>query len=186
MLTASLANHADDLLQILELQSQNLKQHISDVEKIEQGFVTLHHDLVTLRQMNELGASVVIKDDGKVVAYALTMMPACRELIPDLYPMYSLLDKLAWKGMPLPSLNYYVMGQVCVAKDYRGMGLFEVLYNYHRKIYSSRFDLFVTEISTNNRRSLRAHEKVGFVVIHTHYDVLDEWAVVAWDWQPNV
>ena len=186
MLTATLANHADDLLQILELQALNLRQHISDAEKSEHGFVTLHHDLVTLRQMNELGPTVVIKNNGKVVAYALTMMPECRHLLPDLYPMYALLDKLSWKGVSLRSMNYYVMGQVCVAKEFRGKGLFEAMYRYHKKVYSSQFDLFVTEISTQNHRSLRAHEKIGFITIHTHFDVIDEWAVVAWDWRETV
>ncbi len=75
------------------------------------------------------------------------------------------------------------MGQICIAKVYRGQGLFEQLYNYHKEIYQPQFDLFVTEISTRNHRSLRAHEKVGFKTIHTHRDNLDEWRVVAWDWR---
>jgi RimJ/RimL family protein N-acetyltransferase len=74
------------------------------------------------------------------------------------------------------------MGQVCIAKPYRGRGLFKALFQHHKKIYQSQFDLFITEIATRNRRSMRAHEKVGFKVIHIHRDEMDEWNVVAWDW----
>ncbi|MEI9809865.1 MAG: hypothetical protein WDO16_19485 [Bacteroidota bacterium] len=95
----------------------------------------------------------------------------------------SLLDDLHWNNKPLNSYRFYVMGQICIAKVYRGQGLFEQLYNYHKEIYQPQFDLFVTEISTRNHRSLRAHEKVGFKTIHTHRDNLDEWRVVAWDWR---
>ncbi|MGI8582907.1 MAG: hypothetical protein ACR2KX_11945 [Chitinophagaceae bacterium] len=36
-------------------------------------------------------------------------------------------------------------------------------------------------IKTKNYRSQKAHEKVGFITIHTYNDALDEWNVVAWD-----
>jgi RimJ/RimL family protein N-acetyltransferase len=37
----------------------------------------------------------------------------------------------------------------------------------------------VTEVSTSNTRSLRAHARVGFEVVTTYRDATDEWAVVA-------
>ena len=172
----------DELEQILHLQQQNLKQNIGEREMKEQGFVTLQHDLQTLQQMNALAPAVIIKDDDKIVAYALSMLRECRLLIPDLEPMFALLDSVQWNSKPLSAYRYYVMGQVCIAKSYRGQGLFEALFQHHKKIYSSRFDLFITEISTSNRRSIRAHEKTGFRQIHTHRDELDEWSIVGWDW----
>jgi len=74
------------------------------------------------------------------------------------------------------------MGQICIDKTYRGKGIFNILYQKHKELYSHKYDLLVTEISVNNPRSLRAHEKVGFKIIHTYHDALDEWAVVVWDW----
>lgn len=179
---ATLATTIEDLRQILELQRQNLITHLDQSEIQSQGFVTLQHSLKTLQQMHELAPSVVIKDNSKVVAYALTMLKECRRIIPDLEPMFGLFDSLAWNDRSLNSYSFYVMGQVCIHKDYRGKGLFEQLYLYHKKIYSPKFELFLTEIATRNHRSLRAHEKVGFKTIHIHHDNLDEWAVVGWDW----
>jgi len=182
MLYPALTHSEQELQQILQLQQENHIENIDGSEMQAQGFVTLRHDAATLKQMHELAASVIIKEDDKVVAYALTMLRECRQLIPDLEPMFALFDNLDWNNKPLNSYRFYVMGQVCIAKPYRGKGLFEQLYAHHRKVYQSQFDLLVTEISTRNHRSLRAHEKTGFTTIHTHRDNLDEWRVVGWDW----
>lgn len=182
MLYPALANTTKDLQQILELQRQNLIPHLDQAAIQSQGFVTLQHSLTELEQMNNLAPSVVIKDNSKVVGYALTMLKECRQIIPDLEAMFQLFDTLTWNDKPLNKYSFYVMGQVCIHKDYRGKGLFEQLYLYHKKMYSSKFELLLTEIATRNHRSLRAHEKVGFKIIHIHRDSLDEWAVVGWDW----
>ena len=182
MLYATLVANTEELQQILQLQQQNFIENIDEEEMRSQGFVTLHHDPATLEQMHRLAPGVIIKDDNRVVAYALTMLKECRQLMPDLEPMFALFDQLSWDNRPLNSFRFYVMGQVCIAKKYRGQGLFEQLYEHHKKVYQSRFDLFVTEISTRNHRSLRAHEKIGFKTIYTHKDLLDEWVIVAWDW----
>lgn len=182
MFIPSLVQSVEELQQILLLQENNLLQHLSQEERQSQGFVTLQHDLPTLQKMHAISPSVIVKKDDVVVAYALTMGPGCQELIPGLEPMYALLNKLSWENKPLPAYNYYVMGQICIDKKYRGQGLFEMLYHYHRDIYSPQFNLFITEIATRNHRSLRAHGKVGFKIIHTHKDELDEWAVVGWNW----
>jgi len=182
MLYPTLANSTDELKQILQLQKENLRQYVTEAEMKSQGFVTLHHDLNALQRMHELGPSVIIKDQDRVVAYALTMFRECRELTPDLEPMFALLDQLSWSNKPLNDYRFYVMGQVCIARDYRGQGLFDELFSHHKKVYQSQFDLFITEIATRNVRSMRAHERVGFKTIHVHCDEIDEWAVVGWDW----
>jgi len=182
MLYPTLVSSGDELKQILQLQKENLRQHITEAEMKSQGFVTLHHDLNALRQMHELAPSVIIRDQYSVVAYALTMLRECRQLTPDLEPMFALLDQLSWNNKSLNDYRFYVMGQVCIAKNYRGQGLFDELFRHHKKIYQSRFELFITEIATRNVRSMRAHERVGFKTIHVHRDELDEWAVVGWDW----
>ncbi|HEX7903719.1 MAG TPA: GNAT family N-acetyltransferase [Chitinophagaceae bacterium] len=178
----ALTSTKDELKQILKLQEENLAGNIDKTEMESQGFVTLHHSYPVLEQMHNLAPSVLVKDDDTVAGYALTMLRECRQLIPDLEPMFALLDTLSWNNKPLNDQRFYVMGQICIAKKYRGMGLFDELYQYHKKIYQSQFDLFITEIATRNHRSIRAHERIGFKTIHTHRDELDEWVVVLWDW----
>ncbi len=182
MLRASLVNNTEELQQILQLQKENLVQFITEDESRSQGFVTMHHSPEVLLRMHEMAPSVIIKDNDRLVAYALTMLKECRHLVPALQSMFDLFDNLSWKNKPLNSYRYYVMGQICVAKQYRGKGLVNELYQYHKTIYSTQFDLFLTEIATRNHRSLKAHEKAGFQTIHIYRDHLDEWAVVGWDW----
>jgi len=78
--------------------------------------------------------------------------------------------------------RFYVMGQVCVGKPWRGKGVFDLLYQAHRRHLRARFDCSVTEVAMRNTRSLRAHERVGFTVIDRYRDQTDDWAVIRWDW----
>lgn len=182
MIQACLVSNNNELLQIIALQQKNLIRSLTDAERKEQGFLTIEHDPDTLKKMHALAPSVIIKDEDTVVAYALTELKECRTFVPGLEPMFAVIESLHWNGKPLSHYSYYTMGQICIAKEYRGQGLFEKLYLYHKEIYQSRFNLFITEISTSNHRSLRAHEKLGFRTVQVHKDHLDEWALVVWDW----
>lgn len=182
MVYSTLVNNEEELCQILQLQQSNLPKNISEEEIRSQGFVTFQHDLKTLQEFHELAPSVIVKDDEKVVAYALTVVHEARHIFPPMESMFVLLKRLQWKNKPFHQYRFYEMGQVCVAKEYRGKGIFEMLYQQHKKSYCNRYDLLVTKISTKNHRSLKAHEKVGFETVVIEKDNLDEWAVVVWDW----
>jgi L-amino acid N-acyltransferase YncA len=171
----------DDLRQILDLQRQNLKTRLSERDRQQQGFVTVHHSLEQLRLMQGTCPQVVARQQGRVVGYALAMLPRLGTLLPDLLPMFAILDQVPWRGKYLADYRYYVMGQVCVAEGSRGQGIFDGLYQQHNLLYSPDYDLLVTEISTSNPRSQRAHERVGFRTLLTHRDHVDEWNIVAWE-----
>ena len=184
MLKATLAAGSDDLLQILTLQKQNLIRNISKEEMQSQGFVTVNHSLEILEKMHHLAPSVVIKGEDKVVAYALTMLCECRNLVPELESMFERFESLQLKKKPLNDYSFYVMGQICIDKAYRGQGLFDQLYQKHKEEYQSNFDFILTEVATRNLRSLNAHKRIGFETINTYRDELDEWEVIVWDWKP--
>jgi GNAT superfamily N-acetyltransferase len=171
-----------ELQQILQLQKENLKQQVNNAEKESQGFVTVKHTISLLQQMHELAPSIIVKDGEQLAGYALVMLKECATLVPELVTMFEHFNILSWKGKPLCEYNYYAMGQVCVAKNYRGKGVFDLLYEKHREVYQHTFDFILTEISISNPRSQRAHERVGFVTINTYKDAIDEWNVVLWDW----
>lgn len=185
MVHLTLAQTEADLQGILTLQQKNLKRNLPLAVQQQQGFVTVEHDPAVLRQMNEAAPHVIAKDGDVVVAYALTMLPQFRNDVPELFPLFALLDSLPFAGKLLGEQAYYVMGQICVDENYRGQGLFDKLYHHHRATYSDRFSVFVTDISERNTRSRRVHKRVGFEDIHEFFDpVLDEtWIIVAWDWQ---
>lgn len=183
MLNATLVTTEEELHQILRLQQLYLRGNNDAAEEKEQGFVTVHHSFELLAQMHHLSPSIIIKDGDKVVAYALTMVNECRNLIPVLIPMFEMFDKIEYNHKALQEYKFYVMGQIGVHKDYRGKGLVAMLYNKHKEAYGGKYDFIITEISTSNARSMRAHEKAGFKTIHQFKDDADEWNIVLWDWK---
>jgi len=173
-----LVTHREELEQLLQLQAANLRDHVSPEQAAREGFVTVAHTLDVLERMHALAPSVIAKDGERLAGYALVMPVETRTFVPILEPMFQLLEKLSWRGRPLRDSPYYVMGQVCVAEEYRGQGVFDALYREHRASYGARFDCTVTEVATRNTRSMRAHTRVGFERIETYRDATDEWAVI--------
>lgn len=169
--------------ELLKLQQLNLKKNISAEEMVDQGFVTVEHDFEKLSAMNIALPQIVAVQNEKVVGYALSMPISFKNIIPELTPMCELLEGLDYKGKSLKNYSYYIMGQICIDKSVRGMGVFQQLYAEHAKEFGKQFDLIITEVSINNKRSMRAHEKVGFKTIHEYFDPEnnDTWAVVAWN-----
>lgn len=179
-----LSKNTEDLQGILNLQAANLPQNVSKKEALEQGFVTIHHSLELLESFQELEPQLIAKDDKDMVAYILAMTRASSDTIPLLIPMFEVFEEIELDGRPVSDYNYLVVGQVCVAKDYRGMGLFEQCYKAYRESFQNRYDFVITEISDKNPRSIRAHERVGFKEVHRYSaDHGSEWVVVLWDWR---
>ncbi len=176
------ANDTTDLHQILELQSANLSKNLSREERIKEGFVTVQHDFETLEMMNRPFPHIIAKHGDDVVAYALTMLPSMADKVPVLVPMFEMINDIVYEGKPLSITNYIVMGQICIAKEYRGIGIFQNLYIAMQNAYAYDFQYLITEISANNYRSQKAHKKVGFQVIKTFEDATDKWQLVLWKW----
>lgn len=168
-----------DLNQILSLQSANLKKKISKGQAAKEGFVTLEHDLDLLQKLNTPYPHAIAKADGKVVAYALVMLKEMRNAIPDLIPMFEQIDKVIFKDQKMADAKYFIMGQICIQKEFRGKGIFQKLYANLAQRLSSKFDFICTEIAARNLPSMKAHQKVGFVEIDRHVDNGEEWVVVA-------
>lgn len=182
MYTVSLVTCSDELEQIAALSKENLRVHLSAEEKQSQGFVTWEYTLPLLEKLQAIAPAVIVKYEDEVVGYALTALKETAEVMPVLTGMVSHLETLSFHGKPVKDHQYYIMGQICIAKDHRGKGLFDKLYQRHKEVYSSRFNLLVTEVSTSNQRSLQAHKKTGFQTIDTYRDDMDEWNVVVWNW----
>jgi hypothetical protein len=178
-----LHNNIDHLEGILELQNKNLKANLTKEEMVQQGFVTITHNLEVLYRMGGDYKHVLAMGDDKVIAYALSTSPEMVVLIPELKNLVKQIESLIIGERNLSSYEYLIMGQVCIDINYRGKGVFTQLYNTMREHYAEKVPYLITEISSSNRRSLRAHQKVGFREIHRHIDELDEWIIVLWDWQ---
>ena len=118
-----------------------------------------------LSAMNEKYPHIVAKEGNEVIGYTLVMLPEFGNKIPVLIPLFEKIDQLSYQENLLLETPYFVMGQVCVSKNYRGKGVFTGLYQQMKKEMSPHFKYIVTEIATRNTRSMRAHEKVGFEML---------------------
>ncbi|MBA2249946.1 MAG: GNAT family N-acetyltransferase [Chitinophagaceae bacterium] len=183
MLYTTVVTDEEELLQINEMNRLNLKIVLSPQEQQEQGFITWLYNISLLKEMHELAPSIIVKDEKQIVGYALVTPKESSSFHPDLKGMIDNLEIVNYKNNPLSTYSFYLMGQVCIHKDFRGKGIFDMLFQKHKELYSNTYDMLVTEISTKNLRSQKAHEKVGFKTIHTYKDELDEWNVVVWDWR---
>ncbi len=182
-MTVTMVTTGEELEQIVQLSQKNIRTNISEEEKSEQGFITWNYSFELLEQMNAQHPHIIVKDEDVVIGYALVALRDASRFHPDLKAMIDQLETLMYNNKKLSEYAYYVMGQICIDQAYRGKGVFGMLYQQHKKIFEKDFDFVITEISTANKRSLRAHEKVGFKTIYSYRDVVDEWDVVLWDWE---
>lgn len=170
-----------EVQQILDLQAQNHVSALSAETMARQGFVTVRHDPAVLQRMNRAAPAVIAKDGGRLAGYALVMPREFAADVPVLLPMFAMLNGLSWKGTPLrDNPRWFVMGQICVAEEYRGRGVFDGLYLKMKEAYGPQYDFTVTEVAERNARSLRAHERAGFQTLHAYPDETtgETWRVV--------
>lgn len=183
MLVATVVTTDDELIQINHLNQLNYRHHITNDERDKEGFVSWFYPLPLLQQTQAITPHVIVKEDDKVVAYALTLLREEAAFHKDLQEMFDNLTNVTYKGRLLTDYSIYCMGQICIDKPWRGKGVFAMLYSHHRQVFSPAYDMLITEVSASNPRSQRAHEKVGFKTIYTYTDANDEWNVIAWDWK---
>jgi len=184
MILYTTASNDRDLHGILDLQRANLPGQLSKEELEREGFVTVVHSLEDLRKLNRMECHVIAKEQDKVIAYLLAMTVQSKDDIPILVPMFEEFEKIWFDGRRITRYHFIVVGQVCVAKDFRGKGVLGNAYAKYKEEFQHRYDFAITEIAVANQRSLNAHRRIGFREIHT-YNSPDntEWRVVLWDWQ---
>lgn len=168
---------------ILDLQSENHLEILSAEEKKTQGFITVRHSLEQLQAMNIIAPHILALENEKVVGYLLAMTQKSRNHIPLLIPMFEQFDRLHLDGKSISDYRLMVVGQVCVGKNHRGQGLFDQLYKAYKEAYSATYDFAITEIALSNTRSMAAHQRIGFQVIHEFEDKTQAWAIVRWSWK---
>ena len=175
----TVAKTDEDLKQILALQKLNYKAYVSPEEAMSQGFVSIEHEFPLLKNMNADYPHIIAKSGDRVVGYALVMLRKFGDTVDILLPMFERINVLDWKGKSMTDSSYFIMGQVCVAKDFRGKGVFSGLYAEMKEKMKSDFDYLVTEVASRNTRSMRAHKKVGFeLLLNYGVEEGEEWNIV--------
>lgn len=172
-----------DLEGIRLLQQENLRGRIPEEEALREGFTTAVYTLDFLREMHACHPSVVAKADGRVVGYALVTFPELRDGHPLLNDLFGKLDTIRFRGRLLREAGYVVVGQLCVARGYRGIGLVQAMYALFRERLSGCFAYCACDVDRENPRSLKAHRRTGFEVVDTLAYGGAMWDVLVWDWR---
>ena len=171
MIQFKLTSTKDELKEIIELQQRNLPNSISLEEQQNQGFVTVQHTLGVLEKMHKAHPHVVATHNNKVIGYALCMLKEFKNVVPVLIPMFDQIDKEL-------SINYIVMGQVCINKNYRKKGVFRGLYNYMQENISKKYNAIITEVDIKNVRSSEAHKAIGFKTLKEYHSNNQNWELI--------
>jgi len=163
-----------ELEQILSLQKENLPSALSKKEIAKEGFVTIAHSFDLLDAMNKVCPHIIAKEEEKVIGYALCMHPKFGSEIDILKPMFKEISFVLSRGE-----KYMVMGQVCIGKAYRKMGLFQKLYKKMQDVIKPDFNCIITEVDALNKRSLNAHLAIGFVELKAYTSNGRKWHLIA-------
>jgi ribosomal protein S18 acetylase RimI-like enzyme len=97
--------------------------------------------------------------------------------------MFDIINSTDMEGKLLKDINYFVMAQICIDKQFRGIGIFKALYYSLADQMGSSFEKVIIEVSPNNIKSMFAHQNIGFEVINTvkNKEGLVDWNVMSWD-----
>jgi hypothetical protein len=173
MITYKQANTAKEIQQIIALQQRNLPKNLSQQEMEEQGFLTIEHTYELVLKMNMAFPHTLAKDGENVVGYALSMHPQFGNEIELLRAMFKKTETLVPNN-----LKCLVMGQICVAKPHRGLGIFRGLYKNMQRYTKDMFDVIITEVDVKNTRSMNSHKSVGFEELCRYSSVGRTWSFI--------
>ena len=182
MITIKLVSDEVELEGIKQLQVLNLHQNVTQSDALLEGYLSAEYSLSFLTEMHHAHPSIIAKHGDKVIGYALVSLKSIRQNHALLTELFDSIDQVSFNGDSLKNANYVVVGQLCVAKDFRGIGISRLLYNYFKENLSSKFQYCITDVATNNLRSLNAHLSIGFIVITSQVYGGINWNVVLWDW----
>lgn len=134
--------------------------------------------------MNTLEQSIIAKANGTVIGYLLAMTRESKSDIPILIPMFNAFDDVIYHKKKISEYKYLVVGQVCIAEDWRGQGILDNCYTEYKRHFRDKYDFAITEILDKNKRSINAHKRIGFEDVHSYpAPEGNEWKIVLWNWR---
>ena len=74
--------------------------------------------------------------------------------------------------------DFIAMGQICIDKQFRRKGVFRQLYQTMKTIVFPEFSSIVTEVDAENKRSLAAHQAIGFTDLTGYWSGSTFWKII--------
>lgn len=160
-----------DFESMVKLQNENLATRLPEDEK-QQGFLSGSFSQEQFSELNNDLAVIVCVDESSkpessVVGFLCASSVAFNQPYKLPATMTARFSNVTYKDRLLSDYSAVVAGPVCVDRNYRGQGVFESMYDCLLQNVPKEYDLISVLVSTNNPRSIRAHEKVGLETIDT-------------------
>ena len=165
------------------LQRENLRKLIGETEASKEGFLTAEYSMEMLQQMHQFQPSIIAKDGDTIAGYVIITTKDSYGQHPLLDSLFDSIDALNYNDTPLKDVNYILVGQLCVGKAYRGNGLVQKMYGFYQQSLNKEYQYLITDVAQENPRSIKAHLKTGFEIIHTIQYGGIGWDIVLWDWR---
>lgn len=155
-----------DVPTILDLHS---RYHLSSIapDDIAHGFVTTNFTPEQIEKLIEFEQGITVAYQGNQIAgYMMAASWDFWSQWPMFVYMIENLPGLACDNQPLTVENSYQYGPVCIAREFRGQGLLQRMFEYSRQHMMKRYPYLVTFINKKNLRSFSAHtQKIGLQVV---------------------
>lgn len=149
-----------DFEQLVDLQNTNSRNALS-AEQIRDGFLSAQFSAEQYERMNE-DLCVIVGVRGAVVKAFLCM--STPQFNMDFALPRTMIDRfsdLTYESESLSAFEVCIGGPVFVDFDLRGQGILSSLYEFFCQIAPAQYSLITSFVSTDNPRSIRAHEKLG-------------------------
>lgn len=172
---------ASDLAQIMRIQSDNLRERLTPRQQRD-GYLSIAFTEAEFRAFDLNLGVVVARTDRQVIGYACIsdvefnkQFPILDQIVTNI-PAYSIPGT---KAKPSAGTSYF-HGPVCIARSQRGTGVLKELFSKELEIAAAKgYAYCFSFISSENKRSLRAHAKLSFQKVGTVVHSDKEYTVIA-------
>jgi hypothetical protein len=153
---------------LVTLQNANLAANISDDARRD-GFLSVGFSAEQFSRMNDDLCVIVATHQNLVKAFLCASSVEFNRPFALPKTMIDRFPQAVYDNKPLTDWHVCICGPVCIDVSLRRQGVFEKLYECFYKLVAKNFELATLFVSTDNPRSINAHEKVGMKIID-HFD----------------
>jgi hypothetical protein len=155
---------SEDYVNIVALQNQNLITVINDAEK-SNGFLATAFSVAHFEKMNRDLCVVVCYDNDYLCGYLGSSTLEFNAFFPIPAAMINRFAISQYKGKFITEYLIYLATPVCIDHKYRSQGVYLGLCKELEKYIPKQYELAVTFIADENKRSLKATQQLGFQIV---------------------
>ncbi len=155
-----------DYSPIVIMQNENLNTVLTAEEKASEGFLSHPFSAEDFQVMNKEIAVIVASCGKEVVAYHRASSCQYHQSVPLFACMLERFAKVLYEGKPLVNYTCFMLGPMCIVKNYRGKEIYLKLWQELTKHIPAGLEMGVAPASEANPRALHAHtQKAGMLVV---------------------